>query len=553
MTISADALIRLLIFFLYIPACPILYWALVLRLPRSFRWLATLVLAVQVIVVGISLLYSPASAFEKWLWYLDSEWNIPSLLSSAQLALVSAVALIAGWRVRRQPAWLRGLLFGYGILFLAIAIVEFVDRKGSVIGPWYLPYLILGVSLAAITLVAIESLPKPARLWLLYLFVAFMLIGLAAIVVDNFDEMCDTLVGFFRFDGCLEKNLAEEVMELIGGWLALAALLGQFSEFEPKPSVRIRWTLFLIPVIWILLITQVYTLTPVSQQTGMQGASAVFESGGKLHAFSIKRSSSSATINSYLSFSPGDFKSQGYSVHLVDPISKESIVGADKVMINHLRFRMGPGYTPTHLQYATLRIPPNAPRNHALWIILSLWRADGAEYRTEAIRSSDLPLLGDTQVILGEIVLPAESSPPPPLAPLANFENGFALDPVTLPNEAQAGATLNLHFTWRADSAVDEEYAQFLHLGEEASGQWWIFDQHPLGQRLPTQFWYAGLADTEVWDLTLPADLPPGQYSLYTGLYRSSDKERLPASDHDGTPFVDARVPLGHFNILGAD
>ena len=110
-----------------------------------------------------------------------------------------------------------------------------------------------------------------------------------------------------------------------------------------------------------------------------------------------------------------------------------------------------------------------------------------------------------------------------------------------------------MHFTWRADIADDEEYAQFLHIGHEASGQWWIFDQHPLGPRLPTQFWYAGLADTEVWNLTLPADLPAGRFSVFTGLYRTSDKERLPASDPDAKPYVDARVPLGRLNILSSD
>lgn len=510
-------------------------------------------LAVQLTVVGVSLLYTPASAFEKWLWNLDGEWNIPSMLSSAQLALVGAVAFIASWRATRQPAWQRAVLVGYGVLFLAIAIVEFIDGKSAVVGPWYLPYLVLGFSLATVTLVAIEYSPKPARLWLLYLLLAFFIIGLAGIVVDNFDETCDTLVGFFRFDGCLDKNLAEEVMELIGGWLALAALLGQLSEFEPKPSARIRWSLFLIPLIWILLITQVYTMPPVSQQMRMQGASVVFESGGELHAYSIKSSGSSAVINLYLSFSPADFKSQGYSVHLIDPISQESIVGADKVMINHLKFRMGPGFTPTHLQYMPLRIPANAPRNHAFWVVLSLWRADGADFVRETIRSSDLPLLGDTQIMLGEIVIPAESSPPPPLAPLAYFDNGFTLDPVTLPNEAQAGQSISLHFTWRTDIDGSEEYAQFLHLGDEASGRWWIFDQHPLGPRLPTQFWYANLADTEVWNLALPPDLPSGRYSVFTGLYRTSDKERLPASDTDGTPFIDARVPLGHLNIRASD
>ena len=49
----------------------------------------------------------------------------------------------------------------------------------------------------------------------------------------------------------------------------------------------------------------------------------------------------------------------------------------------------------------------------------------------------------------------------------------------------------------------------------------------------------------EVWQVPLPADLAPGRYEVFTGLYRTRDLERVPASDMDGEPWLDGRVLLG--------
>ena len=92
-------------------------------------------------------------------------------------------------------------------------------------------------------------------------------------------------------------------------------------------------------------------------------------------------------------------------------------------------------------------------------------------------------------------------------------------------------------------------YVQFLHLGHVDSGKWWVYDQQPLGPRMPTRLWYSGLADSEVWAAPLPADLTSGEYAVFTGLYRLSDQQRLPVKGKDGIPFVDARVPLGFLTL----
>ena len=196
-----------------------------------------------------------------------------------------------------------------------------------------------------------------------------------------------------------------------------------------------------------------------------------------------------------------------------------------------------------------LEIPPQTPVNRAFWIVLTLWREQDGEYVRQKILASDQHLLDDTQVVLDELVLPPAVSTATPTDPTALFDNGFALDAAELPPSVRPGETLNIRFDWRSDVDEREDYVQFLHLGHEEGGDWWVYDQLPLGPRLPTRLWYNGLADSETWQVALPADLTPGRYAVFTGLYRQSDLERIPASDIDGKPFLDARVPLGSLMI----
>lgn len=56
-----------------------------------------------------------------------------------------------------------------------------------------------------------------------------------------------------------------------------------------------------------------------------------------------------------------------------------------------------------------------------------------------------------------------------------------------------------------------------------------------------------GAANTYQQRLTL--NIPPGRYDLFTGLYRLSGLERLPATDAAGNPFTHDRVPIGHITV----
>ena len=543
--VSAETLTRIFVFLLYAPVVLISYWKLIPRLSPTAKWIASGFLAAQVILIAISLEIQPSSGFERWLWDIDKEWNIPSAFASAQMALVGFAALATAWMVRARLGWQRLYLLGIGLLFLYIGLDEFFSWK-SWVGDWQEPYKLVGAAVIGATIpIAVDS-PRPARIWHLCLLTGLSLVAAGGFVVDGFPEICGNF-GFLRFDKCLQFIFLEESLEFLGTWLVLVAMLGQFSDATPRLLPRVRRFLYVLPALWILLLSQSTAILPIAPLVAnAQPAAIEFESDVHLHGFRIeKKNDYKLHLHLYLSPRRWDFNGLGYSVHLVDQVSEESVASHSEWADHRLEFLLGPGYVPVYRQRVKIEIPPQAPANRALWIVLTLWRKQGNEFVRQKVLASDLQLLDDTQVILNELVSPAVSA----ASATAIFDNGFALDAVDLPESAQPGKTLTIPFTWRSNTDGREDHVQFLHFRHEASGDWWVYDQQPLGPRLPTRLWYNGLADSETWQVPLPADLASGRYVIYTGLYRQSDLERVPASDANGTPFLDARVPLGNLTI----
>lgn len=309
--------------------------------------------------------------------------------------------------------------------------------------------------------------------------------------------------------------------------------------------------LFAFPPIWLLLLALNPGISPIHQRTRSNDAAVVFESGAQLHAYRIERGANSIAVNLYLSPARREFDGLGYSIHLVNLLDNESVVAINKYASEEMDFQVGPGFAPVYRQWAKLAAPESAHAT-ALKIVLSLWRDVDGNLQPETVVSSDHSLFSDTQVVLHEFVLPAARAAEETNA-FAKFTNGFSLAPIELPERVDVGEVLTIPFTWRADATDSDTYIQFLHFGHESSGEWWTYDQEPLGPRLPTRFWYSGLVDSEVWKIPLPADLAPGRYSVFTGLYRVSDKERLPATRDDGTLFIDAHLPLGSLIVERAE
>jgi hypothetical protein len=97
----------------------------------------------------------------------------------------------------------------------------------------------------------------------------------------------------------------------------------------------------------------------------------------------------------------------------------------------------------------------------------------------------------------------------------------------------RAGKTLTLTLIWKATAAPPQAYSVFVHLSSaapEAGRVWTQSDSVPAGGARPTTGWLAGEYVTDAHTLTLPDDLPPGEYELYVGLYDPAAAVRVPAS-----------------------
>lgn len=140
----------------------------------------------------------------------------------------------------------------------------------------------------------------------------------------------------------------------------------------------------------------------------------------------------------------------------------------------------------------------------------------------------------------------------PPLAhemPL-NFGNqvqllGYTIEPAVL----RPGDTLRVIFYWQSQGPTDVSYTVFTHLLDPAGRQVSQEDSMPMSNLHPTTAWRPDemIADG-VYELPIPPDAPPGEYTVEFGLYNVVGGERLDVLDHLGNP-QDARALLSGIRV----
>ncbi|MGC9356503.1 MAG: glycosyltransferase family 39 protein [Anaerolineae bacterium] len=109
--------------------------------------------------------------------------------------------------------------------------------------------------------------------------------------------------------------------------------------------------------------------------------------------------------------------------------------------------------------------------------------------------------------------------------------------PVTHPDD-----TLSLELYWQASAPVQKSYHVFTHLlGSQhnpvTGGPVWAQDdQVPLEGAYPTDRWLPGIPLVDTYELVIPPETPPGEYSLTVGMYNPANGERLPVSGDGAVP-----------------
>lgn len=143
----------------------------------------------------------------------------------------------------------------------------------------------------------------------------------------------------------------------------------------------------------------------------------------------------------------------------------------------------------------------------------------------------------------------------------------------------QPGQTVHLSAYWQAVEQMDHEYKIFIHLVDSQGNAVATFDHYPFTLReeylaadvelnaiyrgnpaalpayypatgmIPTSLWQPGETLVETVALPLPADLPPGAYTLALGLYDENSMERLTVTGAPDGPYN--QITLGPVQVIG--
>ena len=115
----------------------------------------------------------------------------------------------------------------------------------------------------------------------------------------------------------------------------------------------------------------------------------------------------------------------------------------------------------------------------------------------------------------------------------------------------QAGTALTTTIVWKATGAPATDYTAYVHMIDAQGQQVAGYDRAPAGDRFPTSHWRAGDQIVATSALSLPPDLPAGDYQLWVGLYEtaSAGALRLPVTDAGGLPAGDGQIQIGSVTV----
>jgi mannosyltransferase len=207
-------------------------------------------------------------------------------------------------------------------------------------------------------------------------------------------------------------------------------------------------------------------------------------------------------------------------------------------------------FPPTNLWHPTTIWLPGQAWRGQLTFRLPIQSQPGQARLAVQLLDASGAALGAPAELTAITVLPTERvyTPPQPQAPRqANFDNKVMLLGADLaPDPVTSGDILQVTLHWQALTDMDIPYTVFVHMldanGEVVAGH----DNEPVSGGRPTTGWVPGEFIADRHDVTLPADLPTGEYVIEVGMYDAGAPglPRLPVLAEDGQAATD-RVIFG--------
>jgi len=116
-----------------------------------------------------------------------------------------------------------------------------------------------------------------------------------------------------------------------------------------------------------------------------------------------------------------------------------------------------------------------------------------------------------------------------------------------------AGEDLGMALYWEARDRIVEDYQVFVHLVNAEGKTVAQGDSPPMGGAYPTGLWEKDELIVDDYLISLPCDLPSGQYQLLAGLYVLDTLVRLPASTSAGQRLLADAIPIDDIEVRGLD
>lgn len=139
---------------------------------------------------------------------------------------------------------------------------------------------------------------------------------------------------------------------------------------------------------------------------------------------------------------------------------------------------------------------------------------------------------GEPGIEVGTVKIVPTRSRAAPDNVLAELGDHIALvDVQVVPEQVQPGETVRFSVQWYVPRGEPgQDYTTLIHLGQPDQPPLATGDSPPLRGDYPTRAWGNGETINDVYALSIPAELQPGRYPVWIGMYDPLTGERLPVT-----------------------
>jgi hypothetical protein len=505
------------------------------------------------------------------LFRLDTEYGLSSTYSSTLLLATSLTSFLIGLRAGFPRLWQRLFWWFLAALFAYLCLDEYLVIHETIIAPavgpvihWPRLFILIGVILAVFIAAVYWTgfRGDPAVFAMLLGGLAIAASGGLGVESLNYFFFCVPRGADWGL--CNQLNFLEEGLEMIGDSIILAGLVSfaqaRLSASGWRLAKRVfaggsaLWFAAIVGSIWLLPTFEARLLAQPVEAEFVDGDLSLV---GYRISQDVLAPGDELTLKLYWQAHQRLPENYYFSAHLLTRPGATSVAQGDMPLGGWLGWHAST-WVPGVVMRDTIRIdvPGYLPTPGSYWLILRVWWPTKIHRKGDPIlldeiievpvTQSDRQLLKEDTMVLDSLPALSETAPPEPLIE-ANyrFADGFSLYGYSLPSTVKLGEPLTLEFWWQAETDVDPELVQFIHLLPGDRDHFSAYDQPPFGESFPTSDWPAGMQVRDVRSIPLADDLPPGEYRVHTGMYVLETGERRPVTDADGQPVQDYSIYLG--------